>query len=125
MTRHNHSLQLTLGGLVQSPSEDGIKRVALHTDSGRIRCHDHPAGAGEAAVLWMFGAGDGLGGPVGGIYYRLGRQLVSDSIASLELDYRRRTCTTAYSTRSWGSVISARAEGSGSCSPGTPSAEPL
>ncbi len=89
MVRDERSLQLTLRGVEESPGEDGTERVALHTDRGTIRGRYHPAAAGDAAVLWVFGAGGGLGGPAGGIYHRLGRHLVADGIASLELDYRR------------------------------------
>jgi fermentation-respiration switch protein FrsA (DUF1100 family) len=39
-------------------------------------------------VLWVFGAGGGLGGPAGGLYTRLGHQLRAEGIASLELAYR-------------------------------------
>mgnify|MGYP002778164928 FL=1 len=45
--------------------------------------------AGDAAVLWVFGSGGGLGGPSGGLYARLGAALALRGVASLELDYRR------------------------------------
>ena len=63
--------------------------MALHTSAGTIRGRFHDAAGGDAAVLWVFGAGGGLGGPAGGLYPRLARQLVGDGVASLELDYRR------------------------------------
>ncbi len=84
---------LELRDIEQGPAEDGAERVALHTSAGAIRCrfHDAPiaSGRGDAAVLWVFGAGGGLGGPAGGLYARLARQLVGEGVASLELDYRR------------------------------------
>jgi pimeloyl-ACP methyl ester carboxylesterase len=40
------------------------------------------------AVLWVFGAGGGFGGPAGGVYTRLASRLVNDGIASLCVDYR-------------------------------------
>ena len=40
-------------------------------------------------MLWVFGAGGGLGGPAGGVYTRLARQLLGDGVSSLELAYRR------------------------------------
>lgn len=89
MARKNPGLQLTLRDVEQSPNADGTEQVALHTDHGTIRCRYHQATGGDTAVLWVFGAGGGLGGPAGGVYHRLGRQVVEDSIASLELDYRR------------------------------------
>ena len=47
-----------------------------------------PLAPGDAAVLWVFGAGGGLGGPAGGLYTRLGQRLRSRGVASLELAYR-------------------------------------
>jgi uncharacterized protein len=73
----------------QGPVEDGTERVLLHTSAGTITCRFHDAPTGDVAVLWVFGAGGGLGGPAGGLYLRLARQLVGDGVASLELDYRR------------------------------------
>ena len=87
--RNDRSLQLTLRDVEQSPNADGTEQVALHTDRGTIRGRYHEATGGDAAVLWVFGSGGGLGGPAGGVYHRLGQQLVGDNIASLELDYRR------------------------------------
>lgn len=87
--RNDPSLQLTLRDIEQSSNEDGTEHVALRTDRGTIRSRYHDAVEGDTAVLWVFGAGGGLGGPAGGVYHRLGRQLVAENIASLELDYRR------------------------------------
>jgi fermentation-respiration switch protein FrsA (DUF1100 family) len=53
---------------------------------GRLQ---HADAKGDAAVLWVFGSGGGLGGPSGGIYARLGAALAARGVASLELDYRR------------------------------------
>lgn len=50
--------------------EAGVRRVRILTDDG-IECRYHPALLGDAAVLWIFGAGGGLGGPAGGMYIRL------------------------------------------------------
>jgi hypothetical protein len=60
----------------------------LLTDAGAVECRWHPAPAGNAAVLWVFGAGGGLGGPAGGLYTRLGQQLRPRGVASLEVAYR-------------------------------------
>lgn len=61
--------------------------LRLFTDRGPIVCRPHPC-AGEDAILWVFGAGGGLGGPADGLYTRLGNQLTFEGIASLELAYR-------------------------------------
>ena len=65
--------------------------MSLRTDRGAVECRFHPAPTGDAAVVWVFGAGGGLGGPAGGLYPRLAGQLqlVPDGVASLRLDYRR------------------------------------
>jgi alpha-beta hydrolase superfamily lysophospholipase len=39
-------------------------------------------------VLWVFGAGGGWGGPAGGLYPRLGRQLAEEGTLSLEVAYQ-------------------------------------
>jgi fermentation-respiration switch protein FrsA (DUF1100 family) len=80
---------LILRGVSRAPDVDGTERVALDTDRGVIGCRWHPAADGDDAVLWVFGAGGGLGGPAGGLYARLAAQLVPRRVASLELDYRR------------------------------------
>ena len=69
--------------------DDGTTAVTLHTDAGDVACRYHPAAEGAAGVVWVFGSGGGLGGPAGGLYERLGRALVPEGVASLELDYRR------------------------------------
>lgn len=80
---------LELLGVEHGDVEDGAQLVALRTSAGTLNCRLHDAPAGDIAVLWVFGAGGGLGGPAGGVYARLARLLVSDGVASLELDYRR------------------------------------
>src|SRR4051812_39843866 len=62
--------------------------VTLRTDVGDIPCRWHDAPAGDAAVLWVFGAGGGFDGPAGGLYPRLAARLAPDGVASLELAYR-------------------------------------
>ena len=64
------------------------EHVGLITDRGTITCRFHRADEGAAAVLWVFGAGGGLGGPAGGVYTRLGARLREQGVASLELAYR-------------------------------------
>jgi hypothetical protein len=63
--------------------------VVLETSRGAIECRYHGADAGDAAVLWVFGAGGGLGGPAGGVYERLGARLAPEGLASLQVAYRR------------------------------------
>jgi fermentation-respiration switch protein FrsA (DUF1100 family) len=65
------------------------EHLGLVTDRGTITCRFHRADEGDAAILWVFGSGGGLGGPAGGVYTRLGEQLQERGIASLELAYRR------------------------------------
>jgi fermentation-respiration switch protein FrsA (DUF1100 family) len=61
----------------------------LSTSLGDIRCRLHQAEGGEgAAIVWVFGAGGGLGGPAGGIYERLAVRLRPRGVTSLQVDYR-------------------------------------
>ncbi len=81
-------VELALFGADAEPA-DGAERVVLRTSRGPIECRLHDAPAGDAAVLWVFGAGGGLGGPAGGVYERLGARLASEGLASLQVAYRR------------------------------------
>ncbi len=81
--------RLELRGVEQVASEGDAELIALRTSGGTINCRYHAARASDVAVLWVFGAGGGLGGPAGGVYTRLARQLTGDGVASLELAYRR------------------------------------
>lgn len=65
------------------------ENLSLITNFGTIRCRLHKAEAGDSAILWVFGAGGGLGGPAGGVYERLAGQFQPFSITSLQLDYRQ------------------------------------
>ncbi|AUX38939.1 hypothetical protein SOCE26_003200 [Sorangium cellulosum] len=67
--------------------QPGSHPLRLETQAGEVNARLHPC-AGDTAVLWVFGAGGGLGGPAGGIYDRLAEQLRPEGLASLELDYR-------------------------------------
>jgi hypothetical protein len=78
-------LSFTVRGEVSGQA--GIFSVVLMTAQGDIGCRVHLC-PGDCAVLWVFGAGGGLGGPAGGVYHRLGEVLRSEGVVSLELDYR-------------------------------------
>jgi alpha-beta hydrolase superfamily lysophospholipase len=80
---------LALRSVVHGPTDDDGEHVTLETDRGAIACRFHPAASGDATVVWVFGAGGGLGGPAGGLYPRLAGQLAPEGVASLRLDYRR------------------------------------
>jgi len=60
----------TLEDVVRLPEDDISERLQLMTSHGSIAGRLHPA-EGERAILWVFGAGGGLGGPAGGLYTRL------------------------------------------------------
>jgi len=83
-------LQLSLLDVRHAPAaSDGVESVELVTERGTIACRLHDAADGDAAVLWVFGAGGGFHGPAGGVYDRLGRRLAPDGLASLQVAYRR------------------------------------
>jgi len=79
---------ITLMGVEELASGEADD-LFLQTDKGPIRARWYEAGDGDAAVIWVFGSGGGLGGPAGGLYPRLANQLVDRDISSLELAYRK------------------------------------
>lgn len=84
------TVSLELLAVEEEPtSTGGEETVRLRTDEGIIEGRFHPAPPGEAAVVWVGGAGGGLYGPAGGMYPRLASALAAEGIASLRLDYRR------------------------------------
>ncbi len=87
MRHDNTNSSLSLRGAERGAAGGDTDDLWLLTDAGKIECRLHPA-AGDAAVLWVFGAGGGLGGPAGGVYARLGQRLRRRGVASLELAYR-------------------------------------
>lgn len=82
--------RIQLLGVHSAASEGEAEIVTLHTNRGDIdtRLHRPPAGGGRAGVVWVSGAGGGLGGPAGGLYIRLAGQLAPEGVTSLRLDYR-------------------------------------
>ncbi|MFN4142324.1 alpha/beta hydrolase [Aestuariivirga sp.] len=83
-----HGAVVSLLAAERMPEGPALERVRLATTMGDIECRFRAAG-GDAAVLWVFGADGGFGGPAGGLYSRLGERLQKRGVASLELDYRR------------------------------------
>jgi hypothetical protein len=79
---------LELTAAYSRPERHGVDRLTLVTSVGELDARRQQA-AGDAAVLWVFGSGGGLGGPAGGVYTRLGERLAREGVTSLELDYRR------------------------------------
>jgi fermentation-respiration switch protein FrsA (DUF1100 family) len=88
VTQTSPQPMLTLEDVIRLPEDDASERLRLVTSQGAITSRLHPA-EGEKAILWVFGAGGGLGGPAGGVYTRLGRQVQPSGVTSLELGYRR------------------------------------
>ena len=88
MPRREPSMSLELREATQEETVDGVEHLRLVTDAGEIPCRYHPAEAGNAAVVWVGGAGGGLFGPAGGMYARLAARLAPEGIASLRLHYR-------------------------------------
>ena len=73
---------------VQSiPMGSGCSQVILGTPGGDIECIFHPADK-YLGVIWVSGALGGFDGPSFGIFASLSRELVSEGINSLRLNYR-------------------------------------
>lgn len=88
MTERKGSLLLELRSAERTPFEEGVDQVVIQTDKGNIFCLLHPVEPFYYGVVWVGGASGGLEGPAGGLYPRLSRQLASEGVASLRLDYR-------------------------------------
>ncbi|HEX7185375.1 MAG TPA: alpha/beta hydrolase [Thermoanaerobaculia bacterium] len=82
------TLSLELRGVDRGIATGGVVPLELQTDAGTITCRYHEVARGEAAVVWIGGAGGGLDGPAGGLYPRLATALATQGIASLRLSYR-------------------------------------
>ncbi|MCC6585086.1 MAG: alpha/beta hydrolase [Bryobacterales bacterium] len=67
----------------------GAENFTVQTNGGNMRARYHAGESNNPAVLWVFGAGGGLGGPAGGVYERLGKTLAGEGVGSLQLDYRQ------------------------------------
>jgi hypothetical protein len=79
---------LELQEISEAEQPDGTHHVDLRTNAGVISCRVHAADDGDAGILWVFGAGGGWGGPAGGLYPRLAKQLLAEGVTSLEVAYR-------------------------------------
>lgn len=88
MSRNETGSVLIVSGVDRTPEGQSMERLRLRTEAGIIEARLHPTEAGDTAILWVFGAGGGLGGPAGGLYTRLGEQFRPRGIASLEVAYR-------------------------------------
>lgn len=58
---------LQLLGVERTVQEDGAQGLVLRTNQGDIgtRLHEPPGGPGPVGIVWVFGAGGGLGGRLG------------------------------------------------------------
>src|SRR5919202_3410318 len=86
--KQKRTVSLELRNVVVGNTYDGVEELTLQTNEGEIPCIFHSAPEGDAAVVWVGGAGGGLDGPAWGLYPRLASQLVHDRIVSLRLHYR-------------------------------------
>lgn len=66
----------------------GGEDFRLEVGGSSVKARVHRA-SGYVGVVWVFGAGGGLGGPAGGVYERLAARLQPLAISSLQVDYRR------------------------------------
>ena len=81
-------MELEISRVVDGVWEDEARVLDIETTAGTIRCRVHRAHGATVGIVWVFGAGGGLGGPAGGLYTRLAKQLQPEEITSLRLDYR-------------------------------------
>ena len=88
MSQASNPLSIELRHVERYDEVEHVEHLRLCTDRGAIECRLHRSAAGDAAILWVFGAGGGLGGPAGGLYPRLAEQLRPSEVTSLRPDYR-------------------------------------
>ena len=63
------------------------RRATIRTSEGDIYGIYHPA-VGKASIIWVCGASGGTSGPSLGIYDDLCRDLMTEGVSSLQIDYR-------------------------------------
>ncbi len=63
--------------------------LMMDTNAGSVASRFHHAPAASAGIVWVFGAGGGLGGPAGGPYERLAGQPQPIGISSLQVAHRK------------------------------------
>jgi len=88
MRSRNARSHIQIEAVTTSQESDSVKNIQLNKTKATIRGRIHEAD-GDRAVLYVFGAGGGLGGPAGGIYERLAAEFQPRGVTSLQLDYRR------------------------------------
>jgi pimeloyl-ACP methyl ester carboxylesterase len=81
-------MELEISNVVDGVWEDSARVLDIETTTGTIRCRVHRASHATTGIVWVFGSGGGLGGPAGGLYTRLAKQLEREGVTSLRLDYR-------------------------------------
>ena len=82
------TFSLELHNVLRQGEHAGGEDLLFQTNDGNFRARLHHGAEGTPSIIWMFGAGGGLGGPAGGVYERLGRLLAPETYASLQCDYR-------------------------------------
>ena len=67
----------------------GFVLLELMSEGARLACLHLAVPRARAGIVWAFGSGDSFHGPAGGLHDRLGDALGGESIASLQVAYRR------------------------------------
>ena len=86
--RMSEMWDLEILGVRTEGERDGANDLVFETNDGVMRARHHPGDEDNPAILWVFGAGGGFGGPAGGVYERLAKRLTPKFFASMQLDYR-------------------------------------
>jgi alpha-beta hydrolase superfamily lysophospholipase len=82
-------VKLELLTIEEEPAAPGVDLIRLQTNAGTISCRYYKADDSPSAVLWLTGAASPPASPAHGMYARLAKQLGTEKVASLELEYRK------------------------------------
>lgn len=93
MTRNadnDQDLDVRVREVIENKQPDGAVYVTFETTAGRLNGLYHPVEDAVVGVVLLGGAGGGLDGPASS-YSDLASKLLAHGMASLRLDYRRKT----------------------------------
>lgn len=81
-------LDMEVFDITAEDERDDYIPVTMRTSRGDIACRYYDAPDAQRAVIWVGGVGGGFDSPANDLYTRLSRDLQTEGIASLRIEYR-------------------------------------